>query len=43
MQRFGIERAQHIGFMKGYLADSKYVLFDGTNTSTFCLSGASNI
>ena len=31
LQGFGIKREQHIGFMKGYLTDSQYVLFDGTN------------
>ena len=31
LQRFGIDSAQHIGFIKGYLTDSEYVLFDGTN------------
>lgn len=31
LRSFGVKREQHVGFMKGYLADTKYVLFDGTN------------
>ena len=31
LQSFGIKREQHVGFMKEYLTDSKYILFDGTN------------
>ena len=31
LQSFGLKREQHVGFMKEYLADSQYILFDGTN------------
>ena len=31
LQNFGIKREQQVGFMKEYLTDSKYILFDGTN------------
>ena len=31
LRNFGIKREQHVGFMKEYLTDSEYVLFDGTN------------
>lgn len=31
LREFGIKREQHVGFMKEYLTDSKYILFDGTN------------
>ena len=31
LQSFGTKREQHVGFMKEYLTDSRYILFDGTN------------
>ena len=31
LQEFGKKREQQVGFMKSYLADSQYILFDGTN------------
>ena len=31
LQDFGTKRVQHVGFMKEYLKDSEYILFDGTN------------
>ena len=31
LQEFGTKREQHVGFMKEYLKDSRYILFDGTN------------
>ena len=31
LQSFGLKREQQVGFMKEYLADSQYILFDGTN------------
>ena len=34
LQSFGMKREQHVGFMKEYLTDSRYILFDGTNIIT---------
>jgi len=31
LQSFGLKREQQVGFMKEYLTDSRYILFDGTN------------
>ena len=31
LREFGLKREQQVGFMKKYLSDSKYILFDGTN------------
>ena len=31
LRTFGMKREQHVGFMKEYLSDSRYILFDGTN------------
>ena len=31
LQAFGLKREQQVGFMKEYLTDSRYILFDGTN------------
>lgn len=31
LKDFGLKREQQVGFMKEYLTDSKYILFDGTN------------
>jgi len=31
LHSFGLKREQQVGFMKEYLADSRYILFDGTN------------
>ena len=31
LHSFGMKREQHVGFMKEYLSDSCYILFDGTN------------
>ncbi|KWW26639.1 MAG: Uncharacterized protein AUK63_2565 [bacterium P3] len=31
LQDFGTKRVQHVGFMKEYMKDSGYILFDGTN------------
>jgi len=31
LQSFGLKREQQVGFMKEYLSDSRYILFDGTN------------
>lgn len=31
LQEFGKKREQQVGFMKSYLTDSQYILFDGTN------------
>lgn len=31
LHEFGVKREQQVGFMKNYLSDSQYILFDGTN------------
>ena len=31
LKEFGLKREQQVGFMREYLSDSKYILFDGTN------------
>ena len=31
LREFGSKREQHVGFMKEYMKDSGYILFDGTN------------